>query len=128
MTQAKTILTVARDIRPELATLLNPEIAQQVDLKLQTLLIQAESGQVVELQIIDLLNTHQLTREWMQRYLNSETSAEITRSMQLAGDGRPIPYPRFKCPDCDYIWSQLEPSDPIPSCENNSNHGILQRL
>ncbi|MBD2326240.1 hypothetical protein [Alkalinema sp. FACHB-956] len=103
MTQSK-ILLAAQEIRPHLASLLDPETAQTVDRQLQTLLTQAESGQAVEIQITELLRNHTTTREWMRRYLKGEDPVGITRSFNLPGNPAPVTNPLiYRCPKCDYI-------------------------
>lgn len=119
MTQLRTVLTAAHAIRPCLATLLDPETAQQVDLQLQTLLTQAESGQVVELQIIEALRSHPHTKAWLQRYLEGETLDQITRSIGsysgLPGDSSLPPAVKYVCPHNDYTWYREDNSE-IPLC------------
>ena len=119
MTQPKTILTAARDIRPHLATLLDPETAQQVDQQLQTLLAQAESGQPVEIPITEVLRHLEPTQQWIRRYLKGENPDQITRSISgysgLAGDPSLQSATKYVCPHSDYTWYR-EDNSPIPLC------------
>jgi hypothetical protein len=122
MTQSKSILAAAQDIRPHLAALLNPEIAQDVDSQLQTLLTQAEFGQSVEIKITETLRNHQSTQEWMRRYLKGEHPVLITRSISsysgLPGDSAPSVATKYVCPHNDYTWYQ-EDTNAIPLCPNH---------
>jgi len=119
MTQPKTILTAARDIRPHLATLLDPETAQQVDQQLQTLLDQAELGQSVDIPITEVLRHLKPTQQWMRRYLKGESPDQITRAISgyigLPGVEKLQPPTKYVCPHNDYTWYQ-EDNSPIPLC------------
>jgi hypothetical protein len=119
MTQFKDLLTAAQEIRPYLATLLDPETAQEVDLQLQTLLTQAESRQSVETQITETLRHHEPTQEWVRRYLKGENPDQITRSIRsysgLPGDPSLHPAVKYVCPHNDYTWYR-EDNSPVPLC------------
>jgi len=122
MSQPKTILTAAQDIRPHLSTLLDPETAQSVDLQLQGLLTQAKSAQAVENPITELLRKREPTREWMRRYFKGETPEQITRSIQgysgLVGNPTLPPAKNYICPVCNTPWYR-EDNSPIPLCEQD---------
>nr|WP_290225483.1 hypothetical protein [Trichocoleus desertorum] len=124
MTQPKTILTAAHDIRPHLTTLLDPETAQQVEQQLQTLLTQAESGQSVEISITEVLRHLEPTQEWTRRYLKGENPEQITRSISgysgLVGDPRSQSATKYVCPhnNCPETWYR-ENNSTIPLCPNH---------
>lgn len=101
MTQSKTPLTAAAEIRPHLPALLDPETAQAVDAQLQTLLSQVESGKSVENQITETLRQYEPTQAWIKRYLKGENPDQITRSIQLPGNSPAISSSlEYQCQEC----------------------------
>ena len=124
------ILTAARAIQPEIPRLLKEFPIQEFEFT-QTLLIlieQVKTGQATSLDLKEHLTEFKETRQWFLEHFPVSTDDPLRIYHPLPGQGTSIPYPRFKCPDCDYTWSQLESSDVIPSCAKNPNHQSLQRL
>ena len=116
------ILEIAQSLQPRLHDLLLPiDRAEAIDGQLTELIARFNTGEDVSQEILDLLDE----QPELQPYLTIGTNKQYN---PLPGSGTPIAYPRFKCPDCDYTWSQLESSDSIPLCAKNPNHQTLQRL
>ena len=71
------IFEAAHSIRPYLSELLGAELAIEVSQKLVELLTQAAKGQPVENQILELLASHDSTREWLGSRLNKEEPGKL---------------------------------------------------
>ena len=115
------ILEIAQSLQPRLHDLLPIDRASAIDEQLTELIARFNTGEDVSQEILDLLDE----QPELQPHLSIGTSKQYN---PLAGSGKPIAYPRFKCPDCNYTWSQLEASDAIPPCSKNPNHQALQPL
>jgi|GEM_PF-2003830 len=115
------ILEIAQSLQLRLHDLLPVDRASVIDKQLTELIARLNTGEDVSQEILDLLDE----QPELQPHLTIGTSKQFN---PLAGIGKPIAYPRFKCPDCDYTWSQLESSDAIPPCAKNPTHPALQRL
>jgi hypothetical protein len=122
------ILQVAKRIQPQLSTGLDAETADSLDRQLQTLIVQAEAGQAVENEILGLFASHDPLREAAQVLLGDQAPDDVRLYQPFAGTGAAREYPRFQCPTCHYVWSQLRPTDPIPPCASDANHPALQPL
>ncbi|WP_346290759.1 hypothetical protein [Sphaerothrix gracilis] len=123
------VLQVAQAIRPRLSDLLEPDAAAEIDRQLAPLLKQGKAGDNVENQILVVLAEHDATREAAFALLNPKgISDNPTRFHQLPGTGTPQEFPRFKCSVCGFVWSQLEPDEPVPLCEVDKTHGLLQPI
>ena len=122
------ILTAAQKIQPKIPLLLKEDTAQEFTQTLLTLIEQVNTGQSTSLDLKEHLTEFKETRQWFLEHFPAPTDDPLRIYDPLAGSGTPIAYPRFKCPDCDYTWSQIESSDAIPSCAKNPNHQALQRL
>ena len=122
------ILTAAHKIQPEIPRLLKEDTAQEFTQTLLTLIEQVNTGQSTSLDLKEHLTEFKETRQWFLEHFPALTDEPLRIYHPFDGADEPIAYPRFKCPDCDYTWSQLESSDAIPLCGKNSNHQALQRL
>jgi hypothetical protein len=124
------ILAAAQTIRPQLFNLLDAETATAIDRQLATLIEQAHSDTSIENQILVLLSQHAVVREQASTLLNAETvPTDPTRLFErLPGASVSQEFPRFKCAICGSIWSQLELHEPIPLCEADQTHGVLQPI
>ena len=71
------IFEAAHSIRPYLSELLGAELAIEINQKLVELLTQAAKGQPVENQILELLASHDSTREWLGSRLNKEEPGKL---------------------------------------------------
>ncbi len=126
MPTPESIIAAAQAIRSELPALLPPETAAEYDRQILTLLTQIAANQAQPTQLSQLLRQSEPTRQWMQRYLQGEAPAEITRSISysgMAGDPALQPAPKYVCPhsDCphnDTPWYR-EDNSPIPLCETH---------
>jgi hypothetical protein len=70
MYSSEAILEAAHAIRPYLSELLDAELAIEIDQKLADLLAQADNGQSVDNPILELLASHDSTREWLKHRLS----------------------------------------------------------
>jgi hypothetical protein len=116
------ILNAAHTIKLILPELLDPETAAQVDQQLETLLTQAETGQLVEYQITKILRAHKSTKTWMGRYLEGEAPADITRSIsELVGNKTATPrkHTHF-CPVCNLTYAEIFIGDSL-KCDAHPN-------
>jgi hypothetical protein len=109
MYQTEDVLNAARAIRPHLTELLGTQ-AETVEQQLSALLIQADTGEDVEIEIFDLLGEHESTRKWMQDALEDKNvpSGEKTYS--------PLPTPKPQVANPNKRVSKLT----IHVCPNES--------
>lgn len=127
MSQSRDLLDCARSIRPFLADLLGAD-ADNVDRALADLLAQARTGQQVEKQIEDLLDSHESTRTWMVRYLERRKAGlRFGVYEQVPGDGDPSPVEAllYTCPEDDYLWPRRASGQKIPRCPTHNVRLIL---
>ena len=121
MYPSEDILEAAKSIRPFLPGLLNHQ-AQEVDNQLADLINRHNAGEPLENKIAELLATHDPTREWMRQFLDSKHPANVTKGLgfnPLPGISAPGA-PKYVCPQGDYIWPQIDISDPIPPCPTHN--------
>ncbi|MBN8564857.1 MAG: hypothetical protein J0L70_30450 [Leptolyngbya sp. UWPOB_LEPTO1] len=90
------IRQIAQAIQPQLPELLPADIAADLDFQLTALLKQANAGQPVEQQILDLL--------YRQEALRSQLQLETAKQFNpIPSNSAPIPTTTtFRCPHCDY--------------------------
>ena len=122
------ILAAATAIQPEIPNLLDDQIALGFKTELLSLIERVNTGQANSLDLKDHLTNVPETRQWFLKNFPPKTEDELKIYNPLPGQGNAIEYPRYKCPDCGDLWSQIEPSDPIPACSINPNHAALQLL
>ena len=122
------ILKAAKAIQPEIPNLLDAQNASQFENQLLSLIEQFNAGQASSIDLKEHLTDFPETRQWFLKNFPPQTEDELRIYNPLPGQGNAIEYPRYKCPDCGKIWSQLEPSDPVPPCPTNPNHTALQRI
>jgi len=131
MYESKDILAGARALRPYLTEKLDTEEeAVKIDNELATLLAKVEEGGPIEPlanKVIDIVRTHNGTREWMQEFLKDRVPPEVTRSYQpLPGKpSRPSP-PVYECPLKDYTWYRAIPGQEVPQCPTHHIDLILK--
>ena len=121
MHEPKDILQAAQAIRPQLDELLGTA-AKTMAPQLDKLLAQAETGQAVADNIIELLSEHDATRQAM----NARLAGEETKSYSpLGGDSsKPPATSEYLCPDksgctCEKYptgWDRHNIEEPIPTC------------
>ncbi len=110
------IIAAAQAILPELPVLLSPESAAEYDRQIRTLLAQIDENQAQPTQLSALLRQSDTTRQWIQRFLQGEAQADITRSfLGLPGDSSPQPAVKYGCPRCAHTWYR-EDTSAIPLC------------
>ncbi|XGV97801.1 MAG: hypothetical protein ACAF41_02480 [Leptolyngbya sp. BL-A-14] len=132
MYTSEDVLRAAREIRDQLPELLGEEYTQLIDQPLLDLLIQADDGQPVDNQILELLASQEATRLWMLEFLKKENKlpADITKDVTRGGwrppgnifpptengDGT-NPYLYF-CPHlgCNYTWERSDIAEPVGTC------------
>ena len=122
------ILAAATAIQPEIINLLDTQNGSQFETDLLSLIEQFNAGQVSSLDLKEHLTDFPETRQWFLKNFPSQTEDALKTYHPLPGHGNAIEYPRYKCPDCGDLWSQIEPSDPVPPCSMNPNHSALQRI
>lgn len=124
------VLRVAQVIRLKLPDLLEPDAAAEIDRQLAELIEQGSTGVSIENQILAIFAEHDATREEASVLLNSKgiLDDQIRLYQSLAGNGTPQEFPRFQCAVCGFVWSKLERDEPIPLCEIDNTHGILQPI
>ena len=122
------ILAAAIAIQPEIPNLLDNQSAPKFNADLYSLIEQFNAGQVSSLDLKEHLTDLPETRQWFLKNFPPQTDDALRIYNPLPGHGNAIEYPRYKCPDCGYLWSQIDPSDPIPSCSMNPNHSALQHI
>jgi hypothetical protein len=108
------VLEAARAIRPHLQSLIGDH-ADEMNSELTQLLDQAEAGEAVKLQVLQLLSRRQETREWARRFLRiprSERTYEV-----LPGRSGPISVPRYACRFGDgEPWYRFSVAEEVPMC------------
>ncbi|OLP18517.1 hypothetical protein BST81_10590 [Leptolyngbya sp. 'hensonii'] len=99
------ILEAARTIRPLLSELIGDEAAGAIDPQLAGLLAQANTRQLVDNQILELLAEQDATREWVADFLQDQQQPAHLRTWNpLPGQRSPIGTAKFVCPEGDYTW------------------------
>jgi len=113
------ILQIAQAIQPRLQELLPSDIAETIDRQLTDHLAQANAGESVAQEILDLLNT----QEALRPYLGIAIETAIPKHYEPLG-GEPPPFASsltYKCPECDYtdtIPQQGMTPEPCPDHPN----------
>ena len=116
---------LAREIRPYLPMLLGDE-ASVTDGRLADLLQDANSGTNVDDQILQVINSHEATRVWANRFLGESSAGERrgvgsrSRYEALPGDAEPIKAPKYQCPRGDYVWYRPFVGISIPRCPTHN--------
>lgn len=107
--------TAICDVLPFLAPALAPE--------LKSLLKRATAGEDVEVAILDLLNEHENTREWLQDKLAERTSCSERGFSSLPGDSTSniIGIKQYCCPraGCRRKWFMHRIGQKIPQCPDH---------
>lgn len=121
MYSSEDVLEAARVIRLYLPDLLGAE-AETVDRALAELLARAESGEVVDNQILELLADRDATREWTQQFLKDKVPPPVMRNYDpLAGSVSRIDANTFVCPmaGCNTVWYRPRAGIEPPLCQNH---------
>lgn len=122
------ILAAAKAIQPEISNLLDDQNALKFEAELLSLIEQVNTGQADSLDLKEYLTDFPKTRQWFLTNFPPQSDDELRIYNPLPGHGNPIAFPRYKCPDCGTIWSQIESSDSVPPCPTNPNHAALQLI
>jgi hypothetical protein len=112
------ILETARTIGPYLPDLVGAE-AETVQVALATYLAKAQSGEAVDIDILELLAQRDTTREWARQFLQDKVPPPVTRSYDpLAGSVSFVDANTFVCPvnGCDYVWYRPKVGMTSPNC------------
>lgn len=132
MSTAEDVLRAAREIQNQLPELL-ADNASLIHQPLLDLLTQADSGQDVDNQILELLASQESTRLWVAEFLKQEDKRpkEITKDIITRGFSRPpgnISPPHgngqetnphlYACPQpgCNYTWERSDIAEPVETC------------
>jgi hypothetical protein len=110
-----------RDEKPELLAAAGDEVGPALD----RLLRQADAGQEVSDDIIDLLAADASTRDELQRRL-ARTDVRGVAFGDLPGRPDPADAIWYECPRGDYRYPVFELGEPVPDCPNG--HGPLRRM
>ena len=108
----------ARAIRPYLKELLGAE-ADAVDQQLAELLESGRRGNKVDNLILEVIRQHENTRKWMAEFLEKKLPPELgqgSREYRPPLGGKPVPVPKYVCPEGDYIWYRSSVGEPVPNC------------
>jgi len=111
----------ARAIRFYLESLVGPQAADQLDLRLAELLAADDSQQ-----LLDVLQSSEGTSQWWRDFLlcggipaAAAGGAGVVRS-DLPGLGRPV-LDRYVCPaGNDYVWYRRSPASAVPFCKKHN--------
>lgn len=116
------VLECARSIRPELEELPVLE-AERVDRQLADLLAQANTGQQVDAQILNLLKQDEETYYWMAEFLSEPP--ESRGFQRLPGGGAVGQAHKYVCPlGNDYTWYRRG-GEPIRTCPTHHVELVL---
>ncbi|MGK7957189.1 MAG: hypothetical protein AB4063_18355 [Crocosphaera sp.] len=113
-------LEAGRTIRSYLPDLLDSEQAKSMDAQLADLLNQ--SDQDVENQILEVLTSTEITRQWTVEFLESETLAEFKAYQPILGNPtQPISgMIKYVCPYGDFVYYQRKEGETIPLCKTHN--------
>ena len=115
------VLEAARVIRLYLPDLLGTE-AKTVEHVLANLLAKAESGEITDNQILELLAERDATREWTRQFLSDKVPPPVMRSYDpLAGSQSVVDANTFVCevPGCTRIWYRPKEGIEPPICQEH---------
>jgi len=116
MTREK-LLKAAYAIQPHLTKLLGAE-SDKIAQKLGELLKQAENGQNVNIQLIDLFSENEKIREWIHNFIESESDTTRGFSPLLGERTEPLlDVKEYYCVNCGHRWFQRKASQTVPKCK-----------
>lgn len=121
--QTSKIYQAAEAVR-EFLPILVPKVHQVVDNELGVLLDNAKAGNDVEIEVLDLLNEHEHTREWLQDRLSGQDASRTTRGFSsLPGDSTTsiLGIKLYRCPvdGCPRKWFMYRAGQKIPQCPDH---------
>ena len=102
-----------------------PKEFKEMEDKLKELIARAEGGQDTTIEIINLLSSHEITREWMKEQINlkSREKGVLQRFDPLAGDLKlALPSQKWICPEesCDNWVFMIQAGGDPPTCEKHN--------
>jgi hypothetical protein len=117
MLEPEDIVQAAREIRPQLESLVGPDW-KEWDTKLGDLIARAEAGEEdADLAILSDLRSHSAIRAWLRDRLERKEPIAVERAFEpVPGTSPAVPMPVFTCPKCDYTWYRVAVGVPIPLC------------
>ena len=132
MYEIEDILSAARTLRPRLDELLGTD-AETVISQLDKLLAQAEAGQAVEDDMMELLTKYEPTRNELNALLDGEQKGEKSYAPLPGDSSKPVATSEYVCPNeggctCgDYPtgWDRLSIDEPIPICPKRNQPLII---
>jgi hypothetical protein len=111
------ILDAARSIRPYLSELPGITDAEAIDQQLAELLAQDGSERSPDNEILALLASQEVMREWTLRFLQDKQQPEHLRNFSpLPGQPSIVSAAKFVCPMGDYVWYRPRVGVEPPRC------------
>ena len=108
------VLEAARAIRPHLRSLIGDQ-ADETDSEIARLLDQAEAGEAVKLQVLQVLSRSEETRAWASQLLRIPPGERGYEG--LPGRSGPLRVPRYACRFGDgEPWYRFSVADEVPVC------------
>jgi len=118
MPQITDFLDAARTIRPLLPTLVDTEIAQQIDQQLATALNQSTTDdRTIAKAIRDILQSYPATQAWLTDFLKTEPTQRSFQS--LRGDPALPPATKYVCPIGNDYTQYREANEEIRLCKTH---------
>ncbi|MGF1458157.1 MAG: hypothetical protein ACFBSG_03945 [Leptolyngbyaceae cyanobacterium] len=128
MTSTPKLVQATQAIRPYLPELLSPRDAEAMARQLDLALTIATDGEPSQ-EIMQVLSATEMTRQWLQLYLEGEHSEaeilDIIRTYQpLPGKSGTVASPRYRCPvaSCHQVWYRRDVATEVPTCPI---HGVV---
>jgi hypothetical protein len=113
----------ARCVRPYLVEYVGAAAAAEMDATLSRLLNDGTHGEEAERRLREVLDAHEATSMFLERVLEDAPafrppwfSTRRKGFQDLPGDQLPVGADKFKCPNGDFVWYQLEVGSRIPPC------------
>lgn len=118
MPQITDFLDAARTIRPLLPTLVDPEIAEQIDQHLAATLNQSATHDKSTAKAIrDILQSYPATQAWLTEFLKTEPTQRSFQS--LLGDPDLPPATKYVCPIGNDYTQYREANEEIRLCKTH---------
>jgi hypothetical protein len=120
------IIPAAKALLPELPKLLPPDTAQEYDKTIRDLLSQIETNQAQPTQLTAFLRQSNITRQWINRFNEGENPSEITRSINLPGNGAATDSSlKYQCQQCGKSLTSPQKGR-IPKCKDHPEAQVIE--
>lgn len=108
-----------------------PFLAPMVEPELRSLLKRASAGEDVEVAILDLLNEHESTRNWLQDKLSGQDVSRTERGFSsLPGDSTTsiLGITQYRCPvkGCPQKWFMYRAGQKVPQCPKHPESTFVE--